>query len=65
MQSINSFENMDHKSSIIFVGLANVGLGLGAPFGGLKPYVLEGKTLPNQGIRLCLKMALLMRLHSI
>jgi hypothetical protein len=65
MLSIDLFEDKDHKSWTFPVGFATVGLGFGALLGGLKPYVLEGKTLPNQGIRLSLKMALFMGLHAI
>ena len=53
------------KELIFLVGFATVGLGLGAILGGLEPYVCEGKTLPNQGIRLSLKMAMLMGLHAV
>ena len=53
------------KNLIFLVGFATVGLGLGATLGGLKPYVFEGKTLPNQGMRLSLRMAALMGLHAV
>jgi DNA polymerase III delta prime subunit len=65
MQSIDLFKAENDKSWIFPVGFATVCLGLGALLGGLKPYVLEGKTLPNQGIKLSLKMALLTGLHAI
>jgi len=64
MQSIDLIKAENDKSWIFPVGFATVCLGLGGLLGGLKPYVLEGKTLPNQGIKLSLKMALLMGLHA-
>lgn len=56
--------DLGDKKWIFPVGFATVGAGLGTILGGLKPYVLEGKTRPNQGIRLSLKMAVLMGLHA-
>ena len=57
--------DLGDKKLIFLVGFATVSLGLGATLGGLKPYVFEGKTLPNQGIRLSLKMAVRMGLHAV
>jgi hypothetical protein len=42
---------LDHKSSIFPAAIATVGLWLGALLGDLKPYVLEGNTIPNQGVK--------------
>ncbi len=42
---------------IYLVGFGTVGLGLGGIFGGLKPRVVEEKTVPNQGMRLSGKTA--------
>ncbi len=47
------------------VGFATVGVGLGAILFGLKPYVFKGKTRPNQGIRLSLRMAVFMGLNAV
>lgn len=56
--------DLGDRKLFMLIGFATVGFGLGAFLGGLKPYVFEGKTLPNQGIRLSLKMAVLMGLHA-
>ena len=60
-----SYDLEGRKRLIYPPGFVTVGLALGAILGGLKPYVFEGKTLPNQGIRLSLRMAVLMGLHAI
>ncbi|MDH4244461.1 MAG: hypothetical protein OEV38_11965 [Nitrospira sp.] len=50
---------------IPFLGFAIVGLGIGGILGGLKPHVLQTKTVPNQGIRLSLRMASLVALNAL
>jgi hypothetical protein len=50
---------------IPFLGFAIVGLGIGGILGGLKPHVLQTKTVPNQGIRLSLRMAVLVALNAV
>ena len=47
------------------LGFATEGLALGGILGGLKPHVAETKTLPNQGIRLSLRMAVLVALNAV
>jgi eukaryotic-like serine/threonine-protein kinase len=48
----------------VFLGFATVGLAVGALFGGLKPRAFEGKTVPNQGIRLSFKTAIVLSLNA-
>jgi hypothetical protein len=56
---------LDHKNSIFLAYIATVGLALGGLLGSLKPYVLEGKTPPNQEVRLSFKMALLINSQAV
>ncbi|SDN00380.1 DUF4062 domain-containing protein [Kriegella aquimaris] len=46
-------------------GFAIVGLGIGGILGGLKPHVNDAKTVPNQGIKLSFRMAILIALNAI
>jgi len=55
----------DEKRWIVLLGFAAVGVGLGAILGGLRPHVLETKALPNEGIRLSLRMAVLVALNAV
>jgi len=47
------------------LGFAVVGTGMGAILGGFKPHVKDSKTVPNQGIRLSLRMAFLVALNAV
>ena len=57
--------DLQGKNWILTVGFTTVGVVFGAILGALKPYVVESKTRPNQGIRLSLRMAVLMGLQAV
>ena len=49
----------------LFFGFAAIGLGIGGTPWGLRTRSFEGKTLPNQGIRLSLKTAIFVSLNTV
>jgi eukaryotic-like serine/threonine-protein kinase len=54
----------ENQEWFLFFGFAAVGLGIGGLLGGLRTRSFEGKTLPNQGIRLSLKTAIFVSLNA-
>ena len=54
----------ENQEWFLFFGWAAVGLGIGGLLGGLRTRSFEGKTLPNQGIRLSLKTAIFVSLNT-
>lgn len=50
---------------IPFLGFAIIGLGFGGILGGLTPNIKDTKTMPNQGIRLSFRMAMIMSLNAL
>jgi hypothetical protein len=49
----------------VFLGWATIGLGVGGLLGGLRTRTVDGKTLPNQGMRLSLKTAVVVGLNAV
>jgi DNA polymerase III delta prime subunit len=54
----------ENQEWFLFFGFAAIGLGIGGLLGGLRTRSFEGKTLPNQGIRLSLKTAIFVSLNT-
>lgn len=66
LPSIEWFGGLDNTQKwIVPFGFATEGLVLGGILGGLTPHVIETKTVPNQGIRLSLRMAILVALNAL
>jgi hypothetical protein len=59
------FDSLQHGQWMVPFGFATEGLALGGILGGLTPHVIETKTVPNQGIRLSLRMAILVALNAL
>jgi hypothetical protein len=49
----------------VFLGWAVIGLAVGGLLGGLRTRIFNGKTFPNQGIRLSLKTAVFVGLNAV
>ena len=60
------FEKIEQAKKLVFLlGFGTVGAALGGLLGGLEPRVSKGKTVPNQGIRFSLRMAVLVGLNAV
>src|SRR5262249_39001251 len=56
---------LQRQEWFVFLGLAGIGLGVGGLLGGLRTRTFDGKTFPNQGIRLSLKTAVFVGLNAV